>query len=159
MESRDDPAALLRTRIQLEGYELMANPLVLAKQPAVLVLLAAASSCGSGWVAVGVYCYYKQLMVSWDETKRLSNLQDHGLDFVGADAIWDGFTVTREDIRANYGEARFVTFGVLEGVVVVLVHTDRDGQMHVISLRKAEPYEARYYLEAAKAYFDKCRGP
>lgn len=98
-------------------------------------------------------------MASWDESKRQSNLQDHGLDFVGVDAIWDGFTVTREDLRANYGEVRLVTFGVLEGVVVVLVHTDRDVEMHVISLRKAEPYEARYYLEAAEKYFQTGRGP
>ena len=97
-------------------------------------------------------------MASWDESKRLSNLRDHGLDFVGADAIWDSFTVTREDVRAHYGEARLVTFGTLEGAVVVLVHTDREEEMHVISLRKAEPYEARYYFEAAEAYFDNGRG-
>lgn len=38
----------------------------------------------------------------------------------------------------------------IKGVVVVLVHADRDGDMHVISLRKAERYETRYYLEAAQ---------
>jgi uncharacterized DUF497 family protein len=76
-------------------------------------------------------------MASWNESKRQSNLRDHGLDFVGVDAIWDAFTVTREDLRENYGERRLVTFGVLEGVVVVLVHTDRDDEMHAISLRKA----------------------
>ena len=32
---------------------------------------------------------------------------------------------------------------------IVLVHADREGDMHVISLRKAEGYETRY-LEAAK---------
>jgi len=40
--------------------------------------------------------------------------------------------------------------GELNGVVVVLVHADREGDMQVISLRKAERYETRYYLEAAK---------
>jgi uncharacterized protein len=62
---------------------------------------------------------------------------------------WDAFTITREDIRKDYGEIRMVTFGVLDGHIVVLVHTERDGGMHVISLRKAEPHEARYYLETA----------
>jgi uncharacterized DUF497 family protein len=61
-------------------------------------------------------------------------------------------TVTREDIRERYGERRYVTFGILNGEVVVLVHTDRDGDTHVISLRRAEKYEARYYIETAKAY-------
>jgi len=31
-----------------------------------------------------------------------------------------------------------------------LVHADLEGDMHGISLRKAEGYETRYYLEAAK---------
>jgi uncharacterized DUF497 family protein len=89
-------------------------------------------------------------MPSWDEAKRRRNIKSHGLDFVGAEAIWDNFTVTREDLRQDYGESRWVTFGLLAGDVVVLVHTERDGEMHIISLRKAEKYEARYYLEIAQ---------
>jgi uncharacterized protein len=89
-------------------------------------------------------------MPSWEEAKRLRNIKSHGLDFVGAEAIWDNFTVTREDLRQDYGESRWVTFGLLAGEVVVLVHTERGGEMHIISLRKAEKYEARYYLEIAQ---------
>ena len=92
-------------------------------------------------------------MPTWDESKRLRNIKLHGLDFVGADAIWDNFTVTREDIREDYGEKRLVTFGLLKGEVVVLVHTDRNEDMHIISLRRAEKYEARYYFEIAKDHF------
>lgn len=94
-------------------------------------------------------------MPTWDESKRRRNIKLHGLDFEGADAIWDNFTVTREDIREDYGEKRLVTFGLLNGEAVVLVHTDRNDDMHVISLRKAEKYEARYYFEVAKDYFRK----
>jgi uncharacterized DUF497 family protein len=96
-------------------------------------------------------------MPTWDECKRRDNLRDHGLDFEGAEAIWDNFTVTREDIRERYGEKRLVTFGLLNGEVVVLVHADRDDDMHIISLRRAEKYEARYYFETAEAYFRKGR--
>jgi uncharacterized DUF497 family protein len=96
-------------------------------------------------------------MPTWDESKRRDNLRDHGLDFEGAEAIWDNFTVTREDIRERYGEKRLVTFGLLNGEVVVLVHTDRDDDMHIISLRRAEKYEARYYFETAEDYFRKGR--
>jgi uncharacterized protein len=96
-------------------------------------------------------------MVLWDESKRWRNIRLHGLDFDGAEALWDGFTVTREDIRADYGEKRMITFGILNSRVVVLVHTDRDDDMHIISLRKAEKYEARYYFESAKEYFRKDR--
>ena len=95
-------------------------------------------------------------MPTWDESKRRRNIKLHGLDFEGADAIWDNFTVTREDIREDYGEKRLVTFGLLKGEAVVLVHTDRN-DIHIISLRRAEKYEARYYFEIAKDYFRKGR--
>ena len=96
-------------------------------------------------------------MTSWDEPKRRSNIEDHGLDFEGAETIWDNFTITREDTREDYGEKRLVTFGLLNGEAVVLVHVDRDDDIHVISLRRAENYEARYYFETAEGYFRKGR--
>lgn len=89
-------------------------------------------------------------MPTWDERKRLSNLRRHRMDFAGADIIWDNPTVTREDIRYDYGEPRYVTFGMLGGAVVVLVYTERAGDMHVISLRRARRYEANYYFAAIR---------
>ena len=91
-------------------------------------------------------------MPTWDESKRRANLRRHKLDFAGVEAIWDDLTITREDVRERYGERRYVTFGMLNGDVVVLVHTDRGGDIQIISLRRAEKYEARYYIETAKAY-------
>ena len=92
-------------------------------------------------------------MTTWDETKRRRNIKDHGLDFVGCEAIWDNFTITREDIRQAYGEKRLVTFGILKGDAVVMVHTERRAGPHIISLRKAEKHETRYYFKVAKDYF------
>ena len=77
-------------------------------------------------------------MPTWDESKRRANIRRHKLDFAGIEVIWDGFTVTREDIRERYGERRFVTFGVLHDEVVVLVYTERRDDLHVISLRRAD---------------------
>ena len=88
-------------------------------------------------------------MLTWDEAKRKLNIKNHGLDFAGCDAIWDHFTITREDKRQNYGEARQVG-GLLAGEVVVMVYTERPRGSHVISLRKAEKHEARYYRQVAK---------
>jgi len=50
-----------------------------------------------------------------------------------------------------------VTFGLLNGEVVVLVHIDRGEDMHLISLRRAEKYEARYYFKTTEEYFRKGR--
>jgi uncharacterized DUF497 family protein len=92
-------------------------------------------------------------MITWDENKRRLNLRKHGLDFVGCDAIWNHFTVTREDKRFDYGEQRLVCFGILEAVVVVLVYSERLRGPHIISLRKAEKHEAHYYRQVAKENF------
>ena len=91
-------------------------------------------------------------VVTWDEKKRLANIKIHGLDFVGCEAIWDDFTITREDIRQHYNEQRLVAFGRLNRQVVVLVYTERRRGPHIISLRKAEKYEARYYVAEAKKF-------
>ena len=93
-------------------------------------------------------------MLTWDEVKRKLNIKKHGLDFAGCDAIWDHFTVTREDIREDYGEARQVCFGILRNEVVVMVYTERLEGSHVISLRRAEKHEARYYRQVAKENLD-----
>ena len=92
-------------------------------------------------------------MTTWDESKRRKNIKDHGLDFVGCDAIWDNFTITREDIREAYGEKRLVTFGILKGDLVVTVHTERRAGSRIISLRRAEKHEARYYFKISKDHF------
>ena len=89
-------------------------------------------------------------MLTWNESKRRLNINKHGLDFVGCDAIWDHFTITREDKRQDYGEERLVCFGILVTDVVVLVYSERAQGPHVISLRKAEKHEANYYRQVAK---------
>ncbi len=45
----------------------------------------------------------------WDETKRLSNIDKHKIDFVNVPMIFEGDIITIEDNRFDYGEQRFVT--------------------------------------------------
>jgi uncharacterized DUF497 family protein len=86
----------------------------------------------------------------WDEAKRWSNLRKHGIDFVGIEAVFDGTTVTIPDDRFDYGESRFVTFGLLDGRVVVITHTETGEVIRVISVRKATKYEeSNYFKEIA----------
>lgn len=83
----------------------------------------------------------------WDEAKRLTNLRKHGIDFIEVPAVFDGDTVTVEDDRYSYGEQRFVTFGLLQGRVVAVVHTECEECIRIISVRKATNYEQRTYFE------------
>jgi uncharacterized protein len=63
--------------------------------------------------------------LEWDEAKRQSNLSKHGLDFVDAGRIFDYDVWEIEDTREDYGEERIITFGLLEGRVVILIYTPR----------------------------------
>lgn len=87
-------------------------------------------------------------MITYDEDKRLSNLEKHGFDFVGATSVFENFHITSEDSRGEYGEQRFQTLGLYGNVVVVMmIHTPRDHADHIISIRKAQKHEQRYYWQ------------
>ena len=60
--------------------------------------------------------------------------------------IFDSYTLTIEDDRYDYGEERAVTFGILEGRVVVVVHTENEDSIRIISIRKATKYEEKKYF-------------
>ncbi len=83
----------------------------------------------------------------WDENKRLTNIEKHGIDFEDAIGIWEG-DVVEVPSRSQYGENRLVAFGVLEGRVIAVVFTDRGGARRIISARRARRNEREYY-EAA----------
>jgi len=86
----------------------------------------------------------------WSEAKRQSNLSDHGLDFADAPRVFDGLTYTFEDNRFDYGERRFVTLGLLEGMVVSIVHTESPRLIRVISFRKATKREQAIFFNSIK---------
>ena len=60
--------------------------------------------------------------------------------------MFDGPLVTVEDTREDYGEARYVALGLLEGIVVSMVYTERGGTIRLISIRKALKHETRFFL-------------
>lgn len=49
--------------------------------------------------------------------------------------------------RYDYGEQRLVTFGLLQGRVIAVVHTEREDCIRIISARKATKYEQKAYFE------------
>jgi uncharacterized DUF497 family protein len=82
----------------------------------------------------------------WDEAKAQANLRKHGLDFTSCETVFEGYTVTAEDTRTEYGERRFVTLGLLEGRVVSVVHTETARTIRIISIRKATRHEQEAYF-------------
>ena len=89
---------------------------------------------------------------TWSETKRKANLKKHGLDFADAERIFSGPMVLIEDKRRHYGEQRMIGVGLLEVMVVVVVHVESDDQIRIISMRKADSDETDLYYQNA-GYF------
>jgi len=84
----------------------------------------------------------------WDERKRRTNLRDHGLDFRDAHKVFEGLTLTYEDDRFLYGEQRFITLGLIDGVSVSIVHTESPRNIRVISFRKATQHEEEILFQS-----------
>jgi len=81
-----------------------------------------------------------------DHAKRTANLKKHGYDFRDAPTVIESDqTVTFEDRRFSYEDQRFITLGMLRGVVVVVATTETDEEIRVISMRKAERNEEDIY--------------
>jgi uncharacterized DUF497 family protein len=87
------------------------------------------------------------MRIEWDDAKRESNIVKHGIDFVDVEGIFEGETITIRDDRYDYGEERFITLGLLDGRVVVIVHSEAESVIRVISVRKATKNEEIGYFK------------
>ena len=86
----------------------------------------------------------------WDEKKRKENLARHGIDFADLAPLFSGLTITVLDDRYDYGEFRFITLGLLNGIVMTVAHTETDEVIRIISARKATRYEEESYFKIRK---------
>ncbi len=87
------------------------------------------------------------MQFKWDELKRKSNLAKHGIDFNDARRVFTGPLVLFEDDRADYREQRMIAMGLLDSLVVIVVHVESDSTIRIISMRKADKYETNLYYQ------------
>ncbi|MFI4955644.1 MAG: BrnT family toxin [Gammaproteobacteria bacterium] len=95
---------------------------------------------------ITTFCSYTS-GVEWDKQKSQKNLEKHGLDFICANEIFDGFYLEKQDTRIDYGEDRHMVLGALNGREVVMIYTMRDTKKRIISLRKANEREQKIYQQ------------
>lgn len=79
--------------------------------------------------------------ITFDPKKRADALETRGLDFADAALVFTRPHFEVEDLRRDYGEQRFICFGMLEGRMVVVGYTPRGADRHVFSMRKANERE------------------
>lgn len=83
------------------------------------------------------------MLITFDPAKREKTLATRGLDFKRAKEVFDGLHLTRSDDRSDYSEERFVSAGILDGRIVIIVWTPRGTARRVISMRKANKREIK----------------
>jgi uncharacterized DUF497 family protein len=86
------------------------------------------------------------MQFEWDENKRLANLKKHGIDFADVPSIFENDIVTVIDDRYDYGETRYQTLGLLKSLVIMVVHTESETVIRIISARKANKREEKTYF-------------
>jgi uncharacterized DUF497 family protein len=84
----------------------------------------------------------------WNETKRRSNLDKHGIDFVDAAEVIAGSPVIVESPTPGSDASRCIAYGELHGVLLAVVFTLREGTFWIISARPASRRERKRYAEA-----------
>ena len=84
---------------------------------------------------------------TWDEAKRQTNLIKHGLDFADAVKVFNGPLELFEDKPEKYGEHRMIGIGLLDHLVVLIVHVESDESIRIISMRKADSDETDLFYK------------
>ena len=85
------------------------------------------------------------MRISYDPEKRAKTLAERGLDFDDAVQVLAEPAIDVLDDRRDYGEVRWVTYGLLKGRMVAVVWTARGEGRHIISMRKANEREKKVY--------------
>ena len=87
------------------------------------------------------------LIFEWDEKKANRNVNKHGVSFEEAATVFaDPLSITIFDPLHSKEEDRFVTLGMSnKNRLLVVVHTDRDDKIRIISARKATKKERKQY--------------
>ena len=89
------------------------------------------------------------LMFEWDEDKEDANLRKHGISFEEAKTVFgDPLSITIRDPEHSRGELRYVDIGrSSEGLLLVVVYTERRAAIRLISSRRATTAERKIYEE------------
>lgn len=89
------------------------------------------------------------LQFTWDPDKAQANVRDHGVTFEEAETVFgDPLSFTFPDPDHSVGEQRSIDIGwSRQGRLLVVVYTERQGSIRLISCRPATRQERRRYEE------------
>ncbi|CAN2040571.1 BrnT family toxin [Candidatus Magnetomoraceae bacterium gMMP-15] len=89
------------------------------------------------------------LIFEWDKDKAKANIIKHKISFDEGKTVFnDPFLMTFPDPYHSDKEKRFINIGYsVKGRILIVIHTERNFSIRIISCRKASPNERREYEE------------
>jgi|SRR5579872_3890407 len=84
----------------------------------------------------------------WDDNKRLSNIEKHGVDFVRAASIFEEWFLDQPQVKRDSGEERFAAIGKTGDLILYVVYTWRENRRRIISARQAGRDEREEYNQS-----------
>lgn len=91
------------------------------------------------------------MQIEFDPAKDATNREKHGTSLAfAAEVLADANRLDVLDIRFDYAEERYVSYGMVAGRVWVCVFALRGDRCRVISLRKANARETRRYRDTPR---------
>ena len=85
------------------------------------------------------------MKIEFDAAKNERNIRERSLSFERAAEFDFEGAMIQEDVRNPYSEIRYVATGFLGGRLHILCFTPVEGGIRVISFRKANKREVKYY--------------
>jgi uncharacterized protein len=83
--------------------------------------------------------------IDFDDAKDAANREKHGISLRrAADIDWRDLKAVH-DARRNYGENRYIAAAPINGRLHIVVFTIRTNALRIISLRRANRREIRFY--------------
>ena len=87
------------------------------------------------------------MKIEFDPVKDIANQLKHGVSLSMADLLdWEDALVWVDE-RFDYAELRIVALAPKTGIVYYVVFVDRGDARRIISLRRANRREVKYYAE------------
>jgi len=78
---------------------------------------------------------------SWGQAKSAACAAERGFEFAYAVRLFEGPVLERIDARFDYGETRIQAIGHIEGLLYVVIYTQRRATKHIVSARRAHERE------------------
>lgn len=85
----------------------------------------------------------------WDERKRQTNLEKHGLDFIDTPLVLEAEEKAVFPARYEQKE-RFKVIAQVEATYLVVIYTKRNSKIRIISFRPAKRKERQRYQDVRK---------